>query len=219
MKAKSIILILAVSAVLAGCGSISNSLADKTTQIEYFRVYDIKTSASATTLGRAASDGIGKDINDMQSVYPIDTSGEIPIKPKHMELKNPFSNSSFAALVSNAGNIGFKIATCEGAAWTSTSQRDFNGSFGHSLTLCLFPYQGGYQLDMYGVLTEKSGIFNPDRYVSDALLGSPRKFMEKAFYDTLASIHHTEPNADITFVRGEPQPGPLPWVSSTILGQ
>lgn len=219
MQAKTFLLLSALSATLAGCGTINNSLADKTTQIEYFRVYDIKTTASVSKLGKAASDGIGKDINDMQSAYPIDTSGDVPVKPGHMNLKNPFANSALAAFTNNAGNIGFKIATCDGAAWTSTSQRDFNGSFGHSLTLCLFPYQGGYQLDMYGVLTEKSGIFHPDRYVSDALLGSPKQFMEKAFADTLTAIHQNVPNAQIEFVRGEPQPGPLPWVSSTALGK
>lgn len=220
MKLKTLLVLPTLTVALAGCGTINNSLADKTTQIEYFRVYDLKTTASASTIGQAAANGIGMDINDMQSSYPINTSGEVPAKPAYMQLTAPFANTPMAAFLNQAGSIGFKVATCNGAAWTAKSQRANNGSFGHDMTFCLFPYQGGYQLDMYGVLTQETGgLMQLDRFVVDKALGTPTQFMDKAFADTLLSIHHAIPKASITFVRGEPAPGPLPWTSSSLLGK
>lgn len=211
---------ISLSALIAGCGTTNNFLAAKTTYTEYFRVYDIKTNASPDVVGTAAGNGIGRDINDMQAAFPINTSGDVPSKPGYMKLVNPFQGSTMAAFLNSAGNVGFKVATCNGAAWTAKSSRNFNGSFGHSLTFCLFPYQGGYQLDMYGVLeTETGGLLQIDRDIAEKAIGTPRQFMEKAFADTLEAIHAKLPKANITFVRGEPAPGPLPWIQGTVLTQ
>lgn len=220
MKKCKLAAAVALTALVAGCGTTNNFLAGKTTYTEYFRVYDVKTNASPNVIGTAAANGIGRDINDMQSAFSINTSGEVPAKPDYMKLVNPFQGSAMAAFLNSAGNVGFKVATCHGAAWTAKSSRNFNGSFGHSITFCLFPYQGGYQLDMYGVLeTQTGGLAQIDRDIASAAIGTPKQFMEKAFADTLDSIHTRLPEAQISFVRGEPAPSPLPWIQGTVLTQ
>lgn len=174
-------------------------------------------------IGNAASNGIGKDVDDLQQVYPINTSGAVPAKPAYMVLANPFAGSTIGALASAAGSIGFKVSTCRGAAWTAKSHKVVAGDDRQSFDLCLFPYQGGYQLDIYGDLVTQSGGINPSLLIARAVvnkaLGSPKEFMDKAFADTLTSIHGALPAAQIAYVRGQPAPGPLPWISGTILGR
>ena len=211
---------VAAASMLSACGTISNSLVEKTTHVEFFRIYDLKTQSSFEAIANAASNGVGKDINNMQSDFPINTSGAIPDKPRYMTLTNPFAGSPLGALTEAAGSVRMNIATCDGAVWTAMSSRANNGNFGDNITLCLFPYKGGYQLDMYGALTQQSGgLMQFSRAIVNSALGSPREFMEKAFNDTLVSIHDAVPDAQLSFVRGEPAPSSLPWVASTVLGK
>lgn len=220
MKKMAVLCALPVLAGLGGCGTVNNALATKQTTTEYFRVYNIKTDASMNAIADAASNGIGKDINGMHSAYPINTSGNIPDKPGYMHLVDPFKNSPLGALAGSAGSVGFKVASCDGAVWTSKAQSYATDAPSKDFSLCLFPYKGGYQLDIYGALTTTSGgLMQIDRNIVSAALGSPKQFMEKAFNDTITSIHQAVPNASISFVRGEPAPGPLPWKLGRVLGQ
>ncbi len=214
-------LLCAVS--LAGCGTVNNTLSQKTTDTEYFRVYNIPTNTPVNVIAHAASNGIGKDIEDMQEVYPINTSGIVPTKPGYMRLLDPFSGSPMAAFAGSAGSAGFKVAKCPGASWTAKANKVVAGDDRESFDMCLFPYSGGYQLDIYGDLVTQSGGINLPlliaRSVVNHALGSPKEFMDKAFADTLDSIHAAVPSAQISFVRGEPTPGPLPWISHTVLAE
>lgn len=205
---------------LQGCGTLNNALSEKTTSTEYFRVYNITTNSSVKTIADAASNGIGKDITGMQSAFPISTSGEIPDKPAYMNLVNPLQGSALAAFAGGAGNIGIKVASCDGAVWTSNARTSFDGNSAKYFALCLFPYKGGYQLDIYGDLTTKTGgLMQIDRTIVNAALGSPEEFMDKSFNDALMSIHESIPDATIQFVRGEPAPGPLPWIADTAIAK
>lgn len=221
MKEAIFLSLIAVAAVsLSGCGTLNNALSDKTTSTEYFRVYNIPTNVPAKVIAEAASNGIGKDINGMNSAYPINTSDEEPGKAAYMKLTNPLEGTAISALAGGVGNIGFKVASCNGAVWTSNARTNFDGNSGKYFALCLFPYKGGYQLDMYGDLTTKTGgLAQIDRAIVNAALGSPEQFMDKAFNDTLQSVHDALPDAPIQFVRGEPTPGPLPWIAGTVIAK
>lgn len=205
---------------LQGCGTLNNALSEKTTSTEYFRVYDIVTNSSVRTVAEATSNGVGKDITGMQAAYPISTSGEIPDKPSYMNLVNPLQGSPLSAFAGGAGSIGIKVASCDGASWTSSAKAPFNGIDSKYFSFCLFPYKGGYQLDMYGDLTTKTGgLMQIDRSIVNSTLGTPEEFMDKAFNDALVSIHESIPDAKIQFVRGEPTPGPLPWIAGTAMAK
>lgn len=211
------------SMALAGCGSLNNALSQKTTDTEYFRVYSIRTSTPVDVIARAAANGIGKDIDGIQEAYPINTSGIVPAKPGYMKLVDPFSNSPMAAFATSAGSVGFKVATCAGASWTAKANKVVAGDDRESFDMCLFPYSGGYQLDIYGDLVTESGGVNLSLLLARSMvshaLGSPKEFMDKAFADTLNSIHAAVPAAHIRFVRGEPTPGALPWISHTVFSE
>lgn len=217
MKNKIFIAGILVSTALTGCGTANNYLAEKTVTTEYFRVYNIQTSADKNAIAKALSNGIGKDINGMQEAYPIDTSGEVPDKPAYMKLVNPLAGTALSSMLSSAGQTGFKVASCDGAVWTARSQANYNGQDAKNFSICLFQYKNGFQVDIYGALITKSGgLMQIDRDLVNSVLGDPKQFMEKAFNDTIESVHNSIPNAQISFVRGEPAPGALPWVSSSI---
>lgn len=207
---------------LSGCGTINSTLAGKTETTEYYRVYDIKTDASVHQLGDPAAEGIEKDIKDLRTTYPINMSGEIPENPGHMTLQNPFKGTAIGALAGGTGSIGIKIASCDGASWTAKSRRSSSSRAHQALSFCLFPYQGGYQLAMYGQLTAQHGGIGPEALATKLVrstIGSPKEFLEKTFQDALVSMHEAVPDAEFSFVRGQPKPGPLPWISGTILGE
>ena len=208
---------------IAGCGTVNNALSAKTSEIEYFRVYNIKTAASVNVIAHAAANGIGKDIDGMQEVYPINTSGVTPSKPGYMKLVDPFEGSPMGAFAASAGSVGFKLANCPGAAWTAKANKVVAGDDRESFDMCLFPQSGGYQLDISGDLVTETGGINLSlliaRSVVNHVMGSPKEFMDKAFADTLDSIHAAVPSAQLAFVRGEPMPGPLPWISHTVLAE
>ncbi len=224
MKKLTIVLSTIASTVfLNGCGTLNNDLVGKQTETEYFRVYDIPTNAPARLIAEAASNGIGKDITGMNSTFPLmDTSGVVPEKASYMQLVNPLQGSALSALAGGAGNLGIKVAQCNGAVWTSNARTNFNGYSGKYFALCLFPYQGGYQLDIYGDLKTRTGG-SIQAAVNGALinsvLGDPTEFMDKAFNDTLQAIHEAIPNAPVQYVRGQPEPGPLPWIAGTTLAK
>ena len=52
-------LVIAVAAALgiSGCGTANNYLAEKKKTVEYYRIFDIKTSANRQAVAKAASRG------------------------------------------------------------------------------------------------------------------------------------------------------------------
>jgi len=54
---KKAIVAIGVSLALTGCGTINNALVEKKKTVEYYRIFDIKTSADRYTVAEAASNG------------------------------------------------------------------------------------------------------------------------------------------------------------------
>ncbi|ELR64808.1 hypothetical protein C942_01898 [Photobacterium marinum] len=203
---------IALSLLLSGCGSVNNVLVEKTKNVEYYRIFDIKTDADRYEIAESASDGLGRNVNDAQEARPIPTSAELPEKPGRFALENPFKGSKFAAFASSGGQLGVKVATCEGASWTAKANREISGSSNLNLTACLFPYNEGYHLDLYATFTKKEGgLLEISRQMSNAMVGTPEEWTEKTFLDIVRQIK-AETGATITYLEGYPKLSGTPWL-------
>ncbi len=209
-------LIIAVAATLgiSGCGTTNNYLAEKKQTVEYYRIFDIKTSANRQAVAKAASNGIGRNVNNAQEATPIPSSGEIPQKPARFKLVNPFEGSKLTALAGGAGSLGFRMATCEGASWTAKAERRVSGSNNLNLTACLFQYKDGYHLDLYAVFTkQEGGLFQVSRDMANAMVGTPEEWTEKTFLDIVRSIR-ANTGAEIVLLEAQPELSGTPWLDS-----
>lgn len=196
---------------VAGCGTTNNAFARKTITVEYYRIFDLKTDATRHAVSKAASTGLGRNVNNASETTPIPSSAEPPEKPGRFQLVNPLRNSPLAAL---AGASGFRMATCEGAAWTARAQRSIRGQSDLTVTLCLFQYRGGYHLDMYGVFTkEEGGLMQLSRNMAAAMVGTPEEWTEKTFLDVVRTIKSVT-GADVTLLEAQPEIAGTPWIDN-----
>ena len=208
------VLLVTVALGLAGCGTANNYLATKKQTVEYYRIFDIKTSAPLQVVAKAASNGIGRNVNNAQEVTPIPTSGEIADKPGRFKITNPFEGTKIAALAGGAGSLGIRVATCEGASWTAKAERRIQGSNYLKLTACLFLYKDGYHLDLYAVFTkQEGGLMQISRDMANAMVGTPEEWTEKTFLDIVRSIR-SQTGANIALLEGQPELAGTPWLDS-----
>lgn len=193
-------------------GAVNNALSEKTKTVEYYRIFDIKTHADRNTVADAASKGLGKNTGSAQESRPIPNENTRPATPNRFKTSNPFAGTKFGAFASGTGNVGFKIVTCNGAVWTAKAQRKASGSNQLNLDVCLFPYQGGYHLNLYAIFSKQEGGFMElGRKMAYAAVGTPEQWTEKTFLDIVKTIKQ-ETNAEITFIEGYPKPQGTPWL-------
>lgn len=203
---------IAAALSLTACGTANNYLAEKTKTVEYYRIFDIKTTASKQSVIKATSDGLGRNVNNAQEATPIPKSATPPDTPGRFAVVNPFEGSKFAMLAGGAGSLGLQMATCDGAAWTAKAVRDIAGSDKLNLTVCLFPYKEGYHLDMYAVFVKKEGgLFQVSRDLAGAMVGTPEQWTEKTFLDVARNVH-ARIDAKVALLEAQPEISGTPWV-------
>ncbi|HRH76847.1 MAG TPA: hypothetical protein PK129_05815 [Cellvibrionaceae bacterium] len=201
-------------ALLTACGTTNNVLATKTKTIEYYRIFDIKTTAQLADVITAASNGLGRNVNNADEATPIPDSSELPDKPGRFKLVNPLAGSNLAAFAGGAGSIGIKVATCDGARWTAKAQRDTGGNGDLQLSACLYPYKGGYHLDLYAVFSkQEGGISQLARSTTYSLVGTPEQWTEKTFNDIVRMIK-AKTKSDISLVEALPAVSGTPWLDA-----
>jgi hypothetical protein len=201
---------------LSGCASTGNPLARKTTVVEYYRIFDIQTSAGKQAVAKAASIGLSRNVNNATEANPIPTGADLPEKSGRFKLINPLAGTPMAAMValSGGGAIDFKVAVCEGAAWSAKARRSIAGSNRLDITLCLFQYAKGYHLDMYGMFVkEEGGLMQISRNMAAAMVGTPEEWTEKTFLDVVRSIKAVT-GADVTLLEAQPEIAGTPWLDT-----
>lgn len=209
---------VALSAVfLGGCGGGTTNmmLAERNQTTEHYYIFDMKTGADANTVIAAASRGLRQNANDIQESRGIPDGNSVPARPGRFKVVNPLQGSQIGALaaMSGAGMAALKVATCEGAAWQAMSTRD-TGPHQLRITACLYPYQGGYHLDMHGVSSQQSGGSDLGAALgaamAHAVVGDPSAWTQKAFMDTVRQVR-ADTGAAVSLVEGFPEIQGKPW--------
>lgn len=130
---------------------------DSSRTTELYHIFDFKTALKRGEMIKVLQDGINPNISKSNTVTPI-VMGPAPETPGRFTLVNPFENSPYAGFISTSQLSTIKQARCDGAVWISSAVRKVRGSQQLMITLCLFPYVEGYQLDVYAIdIKEKGG--------------------------------------------------------------
>ncbi|MGJ7914998.1 hypothetical protein ACI48D_05895 [Massilia sp. LXY-6] len=193
----------AATAALAGCSTEggSNPLASRSTTVEYYRVFDIKTDVPAQTVSRAATEGINRNLKD--AVVAIPPGAEATELPGHFKIADP---------ASAPGTPVAKGPSCDGAAWTAKATPRVRGTEDMNLVACLFPYKSGYHLDMVAVFTKpEGGLMQWPRRLGDVFLGTPEKFTESTMMDVVRAIREGT-GATVSLVEAKPNLAGTPWL-------
>lgn len=197
---------LAATALLAGCKSDGGPrpLASHDTTIEYHRVFDIKTTAASQAVATAASAGINRNLKD--AVISLPDGVQVPDQPGHVKMVDPASQPPGSSAAASAG------PSCEGAAWAAKAAPRVRGGDNMNVVACLFPYKGGYHLDMYTVFTKPEGgwLYWPRR-LGGSLLGTPEHFADDTMVDVVRAIRETT-DAQVTLVEAKPELNGAPWL-------
>ena len=196
---------------LTGCNTVNNLLTERTETVEYYRIYDIKTDAKIKPVVDAALTGLTYTTTPRVQRH-IPTWKELPDEPGRFSTADVFSsNSNFARLMASAGSGIPKVATCDGAVWTAVANRDTT-THGAKLYACLWPYKGGYHLDMFATFTKVSGgLSELSRQASYAMVGTPEQWVEKMLLDAPREIRKAT-GAKVTIVEAYPEVGETTWL-------
>lgn len=204
---KSSMMALALGAALAGCSTgDANMFASREKTVEYYRVFDIKTDPSNQAVAKAASEGINRNVPDA-TLAAGPAAGDVQEQPGRFKMVSPAAG---APGVPAAGG-----PTCEGASWTAKAAPRVTGGQNMNMIACLFPYKGGYHLDMYAVFTKREGGWLEwPRRVTGRFMGTPEKWTEKAMADVVRAIREST-GAEVALVEAKPQVEGTPWMDAS----
>lgn len=211
IKPTAIFGVLALTFCISAASTSSAYAQDQSTTEMYY-IFDIKTTASRTEVTNAIVKGLKKNAPKMRTNSPL-VMEPVPAQPKRFEIvdmADQFSNSSLGGLIQMAqiqgGGAGLKRAKCDGAVWIGSFTRDITNQT-LNMTTCLFPYQGGYSLNVYGQDTHrKSGLIHR-RLVESAVgevLGKPQKWTQRTFSRLRRKVHENT-GALMVLVEGQPE--------------
>jgi hypothetical protein len=202
---RSMMACAAVAVLVAGCSSGNgggNTLASHEATVEYYRVFDIRTDASAETVAKAASEGISRNVKDAQVATPA--GAQVTDLPGHFKIADPTGTPPGTAVE--------KGPSCDGASWTAKAAPRVRGGDNMNLVACLFPYKSGYHLDMYAVFTkQEGGWLSWPRQVGGMMLGTPEKFTEATMMDLVRAIREGT-GATVSLVEAKPNLAGTPWL-------
>lgn len=196
---------------LTGCNAVNSLVNERVETVEYYRIYDIHTDAKITPVVNAAIEGLSYTTQP-RSQRHIPAWSELPEKPGRFKLKNMLNpDSGLARMMAASGQTMGKIADCEGAIWTAVADRDSKESGAH-LYACLWPYKGGYHLDMYATFMKRSGsLTEVSRQLAYAMVGTPEQWVEKMFMDAPREIRK-KTGAEVTLIEAYPEVGSTTWL-------
>jgi hypothetical protein len=215
---KKFSLIAAVAALaLTGCATSNSYLAARSTTVEMYHIFDVKTAADTNKVIKAAADGLAQNTNQINQVTPLQMGKTVPATPGRFTIDDvgaKLSGTGMGTLMQMAamqnGGVTLKTANCEGAVWTSRATRSIAGSSNLTLYSCLYKYQAGYNLDTYAVFQKtEGGLAQVSRDIANSLVGTPEQWVNKTILDTVASIEKAT-GAKVVRLEGQPELTDLP---------
>jgi hypothetical protein len=221
---KIALVILPFVAALTGCAAGNSYLANRSTTVEMYHIFDIKTTASTSVVTKAAADGLAQNTSDLNQVSPLQMGKTVPLEAGRFRIDDigaKLGGTGMGAMLQMAamqnGGVGMKAASCDGAVWTSRAQRNISGSSNLTLYSCLYKYKAGYNLDTYAVFRKtEGGIYQVSRDLANSLVGTPEQWVNKTILDTVRSIEQAT-GAKVVRLEGQPELTELP--TGTLVGK
>ena len=191
--------IAGISALLMAAGFASTLPAHAQDQntTEMYYIFDLKTDLPSDEISEAIRKGLKKNAPKIQASSPLvmEPTPAVPKRFEIVDMADQFEGSSMAGLIAmaqmNGGGAGLKTASCDGAVWIGRFTRD-NATQNLNITTCLFPYQGGYSLNVYGQDTHKKSGMAHRRVVEGAvgeIFGKPKNWTKKTFTRMRRKVH------------------------------
>lgn len=184
----------AVIASLSGCASTTPTVTSKTAYV----VYDAKGDSSITyqKVMNAFVSGskeylTNANVQENPPPYPLP---EKPGRFQSQQMSDMQGMGSVASLMALGGAAVPNVVSCHGASARITGNDNSFSGYGKSAvyTFCLYPYQGGYQINVISTYTSQSGfVADPavlGAQLAGAIVGSPSKFIEKTFGNEKAAL-------------------------------
>jgi hypothetical protein len=218
---KKLVLAFVVPAltVLTGCATGNSYMANRSSTVEMYHIFDIKTAAGTSAVVKAAADGLAQNTNDIHQVTPLQMGKTVPVEPGRFVIEDvgaklAASNTGLGAMMQMAamqnGGVTLKAAKCDDAVWTSRAQRSIAGSSNLTLYNCLYKYQAGYRLDTYAVFNKtEGGLYQVSRDIANSLVGTPEQWVNKTILDTVHAIENAT-GAKAVRLEGQPELIDLP---------
>ena len=208
---KRTLTLLPVVVALCSCASTNSYLANRTSTVEMYHIFDIKTSASTAVVAKAAADGLSRNTNEVSTNLPLQMDAVVPATPGRFSIIDvgaKLGGTGMGALMQLSsiqnGGASMKAASCEGAVWTARAQRTIANSSNLTLYGCLYRYRAGYHLNTYAVFQKTEGSLTQiSRDIAHSLVGKPEEWVNKTILDMTRQI---EANAQATVVHLEGQP-------------
>ena len=215
-----IVTLYVLALALSACSTVNSHLAEKTQQVEYYRIFDIKTQGKRSEVIKAASTGLAKNVGDAREAMPIPSFSTPPEQPGRFQVVDQSQQfqGNLGALMAmrnrGGGSLGLKAAQCDGAVWTANANKHVKNSWNLNLTSCLFEYKDGYHLDMYAHFTkETGGLLQVSRAMANAMVGSPEEWVEKTFLDVVRTVNQ-KVDSEVSFLEGYPEMQGTPWLDA-----
>lgn len=215
-----------VVATLTGCAAGNSYLANRTTTVEMYHIFDIKTNSGTGIVVKAAADGLAQNTSDINQVTPLQMGKTVPVEPGRFVIEDvgaklAASNAGLGALMQMGamqnGGVSMKAAKCDDAVWTSRAQRSIAGSSNLTLYSCLYKYQAGYRLDTYAVFQKtEGGLSQVSRDIANSLVGTPEQWVNKTILDTVHAIENVTGTKAVR-IEGQPELTELP--SGALVGK
>jgi hypothetical protein len=214
---KIALVIIPILVSLTGCATGNSYMANRSTTIEMYHIFDIKTKASTNIVTKAIADGLTQNTNDLNQVSPLQMGKLIPDTPGRFIIEDVaanFGGTGIGGMMQLAsmqnGGVTMKAAKCTDAVWTSRAQRSIAGSSNLTLYSCLYKYKVGYQLNTYAVFQKtEGGIYQISRDLANSIVGTPEQWVNKTILDTVNSIEKAT-STKVVHVEGQPELTELP---------
>ena len=196
---------LSANLVMVGALAVCATTPTTTTKMAYV-VYNVKPAAglSYQQVVHAFVSGTKEylsnaDIQENPPPYPLPKEAG---RFRYQQFSDVSGMSGLSALASMSGAVMPDIVSCPNA---SVLARGVNSNFDRygknaTYTFCLYPYDGGYQVDAIGSYTSQSGFSSNPNVLGAELggiftkavgLGSPSQFIEDTFGNIKTSMEKT----------------------------
>lgn len=171
--------------LLNGCASMTPTTETHASYV----IYDVKPAAGVGpgTLDDAIKGALQKNMSGVQISTAIPPS-PLPDKPGKFKLVKP----NMPGLTALTGQ-SFEYPACDGAVLTATAQGSGMSQYGEhtSFFLCLLPYQGGYNIDIYNTFTKTSGGVSTEALgaaLARSVVGDSSQFLPKTIQAVVKAV-------------------------------